>query len=255
MRIALLCLAFAALAACGRGRAKPMAPPKPGPIAVEISALAEWKAFLPLVPADVPRHRGPYGEWLVHRVAGSDVIFFHGGFTKSSAAAATQWAIDTWHPSLIVNLGTCGGFGGERKVNDVVLVDETVIYDIYERMLDADEAIAEFRVKIDVGRWPASLRDRVIVGPIASGDRDLQPDDLAKLQAKYRATVGDWESGSIAWVASRNNVRVLILRGVTDTVDGKGSVTDGNPGAWERATAGLMKTLLALLTDALPHIR
>ncbi|MBX3160298.1 MAG: 5'-methylthioadenosine/S-adenosylhomocysteine nucleosidase [Deltaproteobacteria bacterium] len=253
MRLALL---LALAAACGA----PQPPKAPQPevkarVVVEISALAEWKALAPLLPPGLASHDGPYGAWLVHRVGDEDVVFFHGGYTKSSAAGATQWAIDRFHPELIVNLGTCGGFGGERKPNDIVLVDETIIYDIYERMSDADEAIDDFRVKLDAARWPAHLRDRVIVGPIVSGDRDLHPGDLAKLRDKYRATVGDWESGSIAWVASRNRVRVVILRGVTDTVDGDGSVTDGNPGAWERAAAGVMKTLLALFADALPHLR
>jgi nucleoside phosphorylase len=122
-------------------------------------------------------------------------------------------------------------------------------------MNDADESINEFRTKLDVTRWPAHLRDKVVVGPIVSGDRDLQPGDLGRLQSKYKATFGDWESGSIAWVAHKNGVRALILRGVTDTVDDKGSVTDSNPDAWARATGGIMKSLLALFTDALPHLR
>ena len=32
----------------------------------------------------------------------------------------------------------------------------------------------------------------------------------------FQPRVVDWESGAIAWVASRNRIPVLILRGVTD---------------------------------------
>ena len=35
---------------------------------------------------------------------------------------------------------------------------------------------------------------------------------------RYDAVAGDWESGAIAYVAARNGVRCLILRGVTDLV-------------------------------------
>jgi adenosylhomocysteine nucleosidase len=38
------------------------------------------------------------------------------------------------------------------------------------------------------------------------------------LYEKYGAIVGDWESGSIAWVSSKLGVRCLILRGVSDVV-------------------------------------
>lgn len=38
----------------------------------------------------------------------------------------------------------------------------------------------------------------------------------------------DWESGAIAWVANRNNVPVLILRGVTDLVSLDKAEAEGN---------------------------
>ena len=46
---------------------------------------------------------------------------------------------------MIVNLATCGGFGGERKVGDIVLASETFLDDIVERMGDADAALDHSR--------------------------------------------------------------------------------------------------------------
>ena len=143
-----LALAACGFAACTRAAApaSPAAGPTamaPGPVVVVISASAEWKAIRGQLP-EPPRHDTPFGEWLVHRLGGQDVVFFHGGYGKVSAAGGTQYAIDRWHPRLLVNLGTCGGFGGERKVGDVVLASETIIYDIIERMGDPDEAIEDF---------------------------------------------------------------------------------------------------------------
>jgi adenosylhomocysteine nucleosidase len=222
---------------------------KAPPVIAMISANAEWKALPP--PADV--HESPYGAWFVRSVAGTDVVFFHGGWGKVAAAGSTQYAIDRWHPQLVVNLGTCGGFAG-AAVGDVVLATETVIYDIIEQMGDPDEAIAEYRTKLDVSRWPARLADRVKRGPIVSADRDLVPAELDKLGAKYHASAGDWESGAIAWVASKSKTRVVILRGVTDVVGAGGDVTYGNEAAWERATQGMMAKLVTLATDALPDL-
>jgi adenosylhomocysteine nucleosidase len=241
-------------AACGH--AAPVTRPEaPGPrVVAMISAGAEWKILRAQIPGEVA-HDTPFGEWFVHRLGAEDVVFFHGGWGKVAAAGSTQYAIDRWHPALVVNLGTCGGFGGERKVGDIVLASETTIYDIVEMMGDPDEAIADFHTRLDASAWPARLAGRVVIGPIVSADRDLDPAAIGGLAAKYHAGAGDWESGAIAWVATRNHTRVLILRGVTDLVDAAG----GDPtyhalDAWERASVAVMAALVSLLGDALPDL-
>jgi adenosylhomocysteine nucleosidase len=218
-----------------------------------ISASAEWKIVRAQLTEPV-EHDTPFGEWLVHRLGGQDVVFFHGGYGKVAAAGSTQYAIDRWHPALLVNLGTCGGFGGERKVGDIVLASETIIYDIVERMGDADEAIEDFHTRLP-SAWPARLTGRVIRAPLISADGDLDPAAVAGLAAKYHAGVGDWESGAIAWVASHNHTPVVILRGVTDVIDAAGNdPTYHAPGAWERASVAVMASLIALLSEALPDL-
>ena len=247
--------AIAGLVLVACGHPVPRVPAVSGPRVVAlISAGAEWKIVRAQFP-DEPVHDSPFGQWLVHRLGSEEVVVFHGGYGKVSAAGSTQYAIDRWHPALLVNLGTCGGFGGERKVGDIVLASETTIYDIVELMGDPDEAIADFHTRLDTAIWPARLASRVVVGPIVSADRDLDPAAVAELRAKYHADVGDWESGAIAWVAAHNHTRAIILRGVTDLVDAPG----GDPmyhavDAWERASVTVMASLIALLGDALPDL-
>jgi adenosylhomocysteine nucleosidase len=247
-------IAALALAACGHPAA-PVAPTPPVPrVVVLISANAEWKILLAQLPGEV-LHPTPFGPWFTHRIGAEDVVFFHGGYGKVSAAGSTQYAIDHWHPGLLVNLGTCGGFGGERRVGDIVLASETYIYDVIELMGDPDEAIEDFHTRLDPTRWPAKLAHRVVIGPIVSADRDIDPAAPAALHAKYHASAGDWESGAIAWVAAHNHTPVIILRGVTDLVDAAG----GDPtyhaaGAWERASITVMASLVSLLGEAMPDL-
>jgi len=240
MRAALLLLAACASA--------------PSPRAVIlISANAEWQAVVKHVPLTV--EHSPYGEFAVHRFAGEPVVILHGGYGKTSAAGSTQYAIDRWHPKVLVNLGTAGGFAPDAKVGDIVLVTKTTIYDIYEAMGDAAETIADYASTVDTSRWPARLSSRVIPGPIVSGDRDLIPGEVAKLHATYHANVGDWESGSIAFVARRNAVPLIILRAVTDVLDADHpSPTTGDLAAWQKQTLTAMATLLDLFSDALPDL-
>ena len=251
-----LIAAIAAIAACSRppSPATPAAPAEHARVVALISATAEWKILVAQFPGD-PRHDTPFGQWLTHRLGAEDVVFFHGGYGKVSAAGSTQYAIDRWHPGLLVNLGTCGGFGGDRKVGDIVLASDTIIYDIVELMGDADQAIEDFHTRLDTARWPAKLANRVVIGPIVSADRDLDPAAPAMLHARYHATVGDWESGAIAWVAAHNHTPVIILRGVTDLVDAAG----GDPTydaveVWQRASIAVMASLVSLLDEALPDL-
>jgi adenosylhomocysteine nucleosidase len=218
-----------------------------------ISANAEWQAVLHHMPLAV--EHSPYGDFAIHAFGGEPVVILHGGYGKTSAAGSTQYAIDRWHPRVLVNLGTAGGFAPDAKVGDIALVTKTTIYDIYEAMGDAAETIADYASAVDTSRWPARLAARVVPGPIVSGDRDLVPAEVAKLHATYHANVGDWESGSIAFVARKNGVPLIILREVTDVLDADHpSPTTGDLAAWQKQTELAMATLLDLVTDALPDL-
>ena len=157
------------------------------------------------------------------------VVFVHGGWGKSSAAASAQYAIDRWSPNLVVNLGTCGGFEGEVEKYAVMLVERTVVYDIIEQMVDAEEAIRDYTTEIDLSWLREPYPHPVMRTVLVSADRDLMAEEISDLKSKYGAVAGDWESGAIAWVANRNRVRCLILRGVSDLVgDGGGEAYAGN---------------------------
>lgn len=218
---------------------------------VLISANAEWRPTRALFP-DAAFGESPFGEWFsrVLEVNGrkKEVIFFHGGWGKTSAAASTQYVIDRWSPKLLVNLGTCGGFEGEVEPGETILVDRTLIYDIVEQMGDSSEAIDEYSADIDLSwlaePFPMPVRRSLLV----SADRDIVPAEIPKLKAEYSAVAGDWESGAIAWVAARNGSRLLILRTVSDVVGDKGSTAYGDFELFERRTREIMKRLV----DSLP---
>ena len=219
---------------------------------VLVSANTECKALLEINP-DAEIRPSPMGEWFVRELIVENnslpVIFFHGGWGKISAAASAQYVIDRWSPDVLINLGTCGGFEGEIDRGTIVLVDRTVVYDIIEQMGDPTEALKYYATEIDLSFLGEDYPTAVQRGLIVSGDRDLIADEIPRLKAEYRASVGDWESGSIAWVAQRNNTRCLILRGVTDLVGEKGGEAyDGNLDLYVTGT----KTVMSRLVESLP---
>lgn len=226
-------------------------------IVVLISAGAEWRAVKQILRPDQVLAT-PLGEYFIAPLAAAadprPLTFFHGGWGKISAAATAQYAIDHFAPELLVNLGTCGGFAGRIEPGAVILVERTIVYDIVEQMSDPDAAIARYATDLDLSWLTAgeqfsvfSRRYSVRRGPMVSADRDILAADIPMLVEKYGAVAADWESGAIAWVARKNSLRCLILRGVTDLVGEDGGEAYGNIDLYRERTLGVMQKLLELL--------
>ncbi|MBS1543329.1 MAG: 5'-methylthioadenosine/S-adenosylhomocysteine nucleosidase [Bacteroidetes bacterium] len=221
--------------------------------AVLISANAEWKAVLSQIPDAAPKPT-PFGGEFIKKIQGQDVLFFQGGWGKVSAAASTQYVIDHYNPEVLINLGTCGGFLGKISVNTTVLVNKTIIYDIMEAMGDSKEAIADYSTAIDTGWLGDKLPVDVLVAPLVSADRDLLSGQIHWLTMEFNAPAGDWESGAIAYTAARNRKRVMILRTVTDIVDGKGGEAYGNLKLFQERTNLAMAKLIQDLPLWIRHL-
>jgi adenosylhomocysteine nucleosidase len=212
-------------------------------IIVLVSANSEWRSVKEIIaPSQVLST--PPGEYFET----PNGTFFHGGWGKISAAATTQYVIDRLQPDLLVNLGTCGGFEGRIVRGTVILVTKTIIYDIIEQMSNPDDAIAHYSTELDLSWLPTPFPFPVQRGLLVSADRDILAEDIPGLVEKYGAVAGDWESGAIAWVAKRNGVRCLILRGVTDLVGAGGGEAYGNIELFHENTKTVMKALI----DQLP---
>ena len=212
-----------------------------------VSAEAEWQAVRDMFPGKA-MESSPYGEWFLCQEEDVDLIFFHGGWGKISAAGSTQFAIDRWYPDILINFGTCGGFAGKVDQNTIVLADRTIVYDIYEQMGDLESHIAWYTTDLDLSWLGEPLPLPVKKSLLVSGDRDLHPQEISTLAQQYNAVAGDWESGAIAYVAARNKIRCLILRGVSDLVGEDGSDAYGDLGFFAEAA----RLIMASLVNSLP---
>jgi adenosylhomocysteine nucleosidase len=226
-------------------------------IVVIISANAEWRVVKELYP-NLSLQISPFGEFADLQLGTFNPQFFHGGWGKISAAATTQYVIDHFQPDLLVNLGTCGGFAGRVETGTVILVERTLVYDIIEQMGDGAEAIEYYSTEIDLSWLSDGVGDglrSVVRGLLVSADRDIVLEDIPMLIEKYDAVAADWESGAIAWVAEKNNTRLLILRAVTDLVGGDGGEAYGNIELFHERTKIVMKALITQLPDWLALVK
>lgn len=230
-------------------------------IVVLISANAEWRAVREILPGGLVQST-PLGGMMEMTIGEWQVTLFHGGWGKIAAAASTQYVIDRFQPDLLVNLGTCGGFEGHIQRGTILLVERTLVYDIFEQMGDSVEALAHYETELDLSWLPAGRLQEfqkgqhpVIRSLLVSADRDILPGDIPMLVERFGAVAADWESGAIVWVAKQNGVRCLILRGVTDLVSAEGGEAYGNIGLFHTQTHEIMKHLLESLPDWLSLIK
>jgi adenosylhomocysteine nucleosidase len=221
-------------------------------IVVLISAIAEWNAVKPLFPESKMRHF-PFGECFDMMIQDEHISFFHSGWGKIASAGSMQYVIDNYSPDLIVNLGTCGGFEDAVNQGDVILVDKTYVYDIVELMGDLD-IVSYYASSLDLSWLAEPYPFPARRGMIASADSDLPPAKIPFLRS-LGAIAADWESAALAWVAQRNNARLLILRGVSDMVSNEGGEAYNNIEIFNERAKGIMEQLIEQLPEWLKAVQ
>lgn len=221
-------------------------------IAVVISANAEWEGIKPLFPDALLEHY-PYGECFQSTIEDQFISFFHTGWGKTASAGALQHILDRYIPDLVINLGTCGGLAGVTERDDLILVERTFMYDILELMETTD--VTEYYASTLDLSWlalPEPYPTRR--GLIASADSDLLPEKIPFLKSQG-ALAADWESASLAWVAQKNNVRLLILRVVSDIVSENAGEVYGDYESYKDRTKEIMQRLVTQLPGWLNAVK
>jgi len=133
---------------------------------------------------------------------------------------------------------------GLVDIYDVILAEETVIYDIIESMSSYQDAIDHYSVKPDLDWLGSDLPFEVKRLKQYSGDRDIRPEDVSGILRDFGAVVADWESGAFAWVCDRNKRDWLVIRVVTDLVNDREGEALGNAELWRQRTREVMPKLL-----------
>ena len=218
---------------------------------VIVSAIAEWVGVKPLFP-ESKIEMFPYGECFTATIAGREIQFFHSGWGKIASAGTMQYVIDHHAPDLIVNLGTCGGFEGVVNQGDVILVEQTIVYDIVELMGDLDIA-NYYASSLDVSWLANPLPHPARRALVASADSDLPPGKIPSLKSRG-VVAADWESAALAWVARKNDARLLILRAVSDSVNEQDGEAYDNIEIFNERAKEIMRKLIAQLPDWLDAV-
>jgi len=221
-------------------------------VVVLVSASTEWDGVKPLFPKTEVQQT-PYGELLDVTLESHKLTLMHSGLGKIASAGCMQYAIDHYKPDLIVNLGTCGGFEGVVEQGDLILVERTFVYDIVDLMGGFD-IMKHYASSLDLSWLAEPYPFPARRGLIASADSDLPPEKIPFLRSKG-ALAADWESAAFAWVANKNNARLLILRMVSDLVSEKGGEAYDDNDVFKERAKEIMKLLIEQLPKWLDAVR
>lgn len=166
-----------------------------------------------------------------YEISGNRIFVTGSGAGEIAASATAQYLITKYGVELLVNFGVCGGLTADMGLQRTIIVKQAVHYDF-----DASPFY-----KIAPARYPdypdiyipatASLVELACgveptLKPVicASGDKFIEdPAVKEKLHRDYGAEICEMEAAGILLTANRNQIPVLLIKGVSDSVSGDAS--------------------------------
>lgn len=138
-----------------------------------------------------------------------------------AASVATLAAIERLRPDLVVNSGTCGAFKKNgAAIGDVYVGNAVMFHD--RRVMGDDEwgtqALGNYPLYADSTLLAESLGFKS--GKVTTGSSlDIQPCDLEIIEANH-GELKDMEAAAVAFVCSLFGTPCLLVKSVTDLIDG-----------------------------------
>jgi adenosylhomocysteine nucleosidase len=199
-----------------------------------IGAMDEEVDLLRSKMADIEEINLAGSEFYNGKIDNQEVVLLKSGIGKVNAAMGTALLIEKFHPDVIINTGSAGGFHKELNVGDVVISTEV-------RHHDVDVTIFGYEYG-QVPRMPAyfspddnlvSVAEKsaekineiqVVKGLIASGDSFMNdPERVELIRSKMPDLyAAEMEAAAIAQVAHQFEVPFVIIRSLSD-IAGKDS--------------------------------
>lgn len=153
----------------------------------------------------------PYGEYFNYKINNKEVLFYRCNVRKTSSSAAAQYMIDHFNLYKIIVVGTCAGIDTNYEQYDIIIPNLAVQTDCTVR--ETEPLIkTKFNVEIDLSK----LNIEYNTGIIATQDKPIVMWNDYTILKDNNITICDTEAASIAYVCKKNNVDVLIIKGISD---------------------------------------
>ena len=157
-----------------------------------------------------------------------EVVLVKSSVGKVNSARVTQILIDNFNIELVINVGTAGSVDNSLEIGDVVVATELVQHDFdvtpFGRKLGEIENIGE---SVTVDNELLKLFDGIDIkkGIIASGDKFIvSREEKDNIRTTFDALAIEMEGASVAQVCYLDKIPFLVIRSITDKLDGSSKV-------------------------------
>ena len=192
-------------------------------IGIVVAMEKEAVSILPLIVNK--KEKSVAGKKVVEgTLFGKEITLIFSGIGKVSASLATQVLIDNYKLEYVFNFGSVGAVNSNIKVKDFYLIDKCMQFDFDLREIDDvelgynqdyDRVFFENH-KINV--------DGIEYATLGTSDKFTSKKEIIEEIISLGIDVRDMEGGAIAQVCTSNNVKLIMLKGITDVY---GLGTDG----------------------------
>lgn len=194
-----------------------------------IGAMDEEVALLKNKMADGMESEVANSHFYSGKLEGTDAILVKSNIGKVNAALATALLIDRYHPEIIINTGSAGGFDTSLNIGDVVIstdirhhdVDVTAFNYEYGQVPDMPPSFVPDPYLVEIAEKAAQKNDaevQIVKGLIATGDSFMSdPDRVRSVKEKFPdLKAAEMEAAAIAQVCYQFGVPFVIIRSLSD---------------------------------------
>lgn len=153
----------------------------------------------------------PFGEYYRTEFRGKDIVFFRSGIRKINASAASQYMIDKFNLEKLIVIGTCTSSNEGLNYGDIIIPSKVIDYDYIIRELE-EEIDEELYLVPDQVPMPNEYYD----GVLGTSDKALVLWSDYTFLASNSIDASDLESYAVLKICKTNNVKCIIIKGVTD---------------------------------------
>lgn len=179
----------------------------------------------------------------------NNIVVVQCGVGKVNAALTTQMLIDKYNVKKIINIGVAGSVDNSLNVGDIVVADKLVQYDFdltaFGRKLGEMKNIGEY-ISVDPSLINVFKDKNVKIGCISSGDKFVNDINLKNFIREYfGALCVEMEGASIAQVCFVNKIPFIVIRSISDKLDGTSTIE------YDEFVSESSKTVVSLLKSVI----
>ena len=179
-----------------------------------------------------------YGlNFIEGKISDKTIILVEAGVGKVNAARTTQILIDKFDIDAVINIGSAGAANDKLNIGDIVIGKKLVQHDFditafghpKGYISNAGQYFSSDRKLIE--KMENAIKNlenidfNIFLGTIASGDIFCTNINMKeKIKNKFNADAIEMEGAAIAQVCQLDNIPFIIVRGISDTPNGKNEI-------------------------------